>query len=107
MKSVFELLGLDETDLEWQNLALCRSGMDTNDFYENYESSGAVASVIDQVCLSCPVMAQCLEYGIDNGEYGVWGGIFLNGGKPDKNRNSHKTGTTWKEIKDKIGNSVL
>ena len=26
------------------------------------------------VCIGCPVQRECLEYALDNGEYGVWGG---------------------------------
>lgn len=31
----------------------------------------------------------------------------MTSGKPDKNRNAHKTKETWAEIRDRIGNAVL
>ena len=104
MLNIFEILGLDEEDLAWQALATC-SGWDTNDFHENYESNERVAKAIDQMCLSCPVMVQCLQNGTDNGEYGVWGGVYLDRGKPDANRNSHKTKQVWQEISERIGDA--
>lgn len=26
-------------------------------------------------CTSCPVLEQCFEHGMDNEEYGIWGGM--------------------------------
>ena len=101
MSDVLAALGIDLETLEWQDLAIC-SGMDTNDFYENYESNERVAKMIDQACLSCPVMKQCLEAGTINGEHGVWGGIYLTAGKRDKNRNSHKTEAVWEAVRERI-----
>ena len=103
---VQSVLGVDLEDLAWQDLAIC-SSMPTNDFYDNYESNERVARTIDQVCLSCPVMAQCLERGMDNNEWGVWGGIWLTSGKPDTNRNKHKTQEVWDLIRERISDSVL
>lgn len=95
------ILGIDPDELEWQDLALCAGG-DTNQHYDEYESDINVAYVTDQKCLSCPVMAQCLQSGIDNNEWGVWGGIYLTSGKQDKNRNSHKTPEVWEQIRERI-----
>lgn len=104
--SIIELLGLDEEDFSWQQLSLC-SGMDTELFYDQYESSSKVAKQVDQMCLSCPVMNECLQWGTENSETGVWGGIYLVSGKVDNNRNSHKTEDVWAEIRNRIsGNSV-
>lgn len=106
MSSVLlETLGIDVDELEWQDLALC-AGMETNKFYDEYESNERVARMIDQACLSCPVLAQCLERGTENGEYGVWGGIYLTSGKPDNNRNSHKTPDIWEAIRERISDTV-
>lgn len=102
MSDVLSLLGLDLDSLEWQELAVCE-GMDVNLFYDDYESDNNVANMIDEACLSCPVMAQCLQEGFANGEWGVWGGIYLTSGKVDKNRNTHKSKETWKRIEEKIG----
>lgn len=96
----------DLDGVKWQDWALCK-GMPTNDWYDNYESSQSAARAVDQACLSCPVLAQCLQAGVENSEWGVWGGIYLVAGKPDKNKNAHKTPEIWKEIKERIGDSVL
>ena len=103
MSDALNALGIDLEELEWQDLAIC-DGMPTNLFYDDYESSESVAKMVDQACLSCPVMAQCLQQGVDNGEWGVWGGIYLAGGTPDQNRNKHKTEDIWNEIREHIGN---
>ena len=95
-------LGIDLEELQWQDLALC-DGMPTNMFYDDYESDVQVAKVVDDACLSCPVMAQCLERGVENGEWGVWGGVYLVSGKRDKNRNAHKTEEIMQAILERIG----
>lgn len=100
------LLGLDPEELEWKDLALC-SQMDTNLFYDDYESSEQVARMVDDICLSCPVMKQCLQRGTDNGEWGVWGGIYLVSGRPDSSKNTHKTTETWQEIKERLGADAI
>ena len=101
MSELFNALGVDLDDLEWQDLSVCK-GMDTNNFYDDYESSAELAKVIDEACLSCPVMTQCLQQGMDGGETGVWGGIYLSLGKPDEARNAHKTQAVWNRIKERI-----
>lgn len=103
--SVLEALGIDPEELEWQDLALC-SGMETNKFYDEYEANERVAKMIDQACLSCPVLAQCLQFAAENGETGVWGGIYFTSGKPDKNRNLHKTPEIWEEIRKKASDTL-
>jgi len=106
MYDVLSELGLDLEDLQWQDLALCK-GIATNDFYDTYETKESVARTVDDACLSCPVMAQCLQAGVENGEWGVWGGIYLTSGKPDIAKNSHKDPKVWQAIKERIGDSVL
>lgn len=101
MSSVPSELGLDLDELEWQDLALCR-GMETNLFYDEYEAKESVAKAVDEACLSCPVFAQCLRAGVENGEWGVWGATFLVSGKADKNKNSHKTPEVWEAIRERI-----
>lgn len=88
---------LEDDTLQWYHLAVCQ-GMDTNLFYEDYESDPVLAETMDGICLSCPVRALCLRQGMEEGEYGLWGGIYLNGGKPDKQRNAHKDMDIWSEV---------
>jgi hypothetical protein len=76
--------------------------MDPELFYSKYENDEEVAKQVDQACLSCPVMKQCGLRG-PQGEHGVWGGIYWNGsGKPDNNRNSHKTPEIWEDIRERL-----
>lgn len=109
--TLISLLGIDPDDFIWQDLALCENVADADpddpitpaSFYERYESDPEVAAQVDEMCLSCPVMAACARAGQENGEYGVWGAIYWNGsGKPDKARNAHKTDETWAEIYRRI-----
>lgn len=102
MSDALRALGIDLETLEWQDLSLC-NGMDTNLFFDDYEADEQVARMIDDACLSCPVFAQCLERGMENGEWGVWGAIYLDKGKPDTNRNAHKTPEIWAAIKERLG----
>ncbi len=99
--SVFDVLGLDADDLEWQDLAIC-TGQSIWRFHEGYESSPRVARQTDQMCLSCPVRKECLQAGIENGEWGVWGGVYLTAGRVDQNKNAHKTQQVWEEIREGI-----
>src|SRR5574338_571766 len=102
MYDLTTILGVDPSDLEWHDLAMC-DGMDREDFYDNYESNINTAKLTDEVCLSCPVIKECLMAGLENGEYGVWGGFFLNAGKVDPNRNSHKTKEVMKRLRERHG----
>lgn len=94
------MLESDE-ELEWYHISVCQ-GMKTNWFYDDYESDPLFAQVMDGICLSCPVRKQCLREGVENNEYGLWGGVFLNNGKVDENRNAHKTQDIWEEIRSGI-----
>ena len=98
---VFAVLGLSDEELEWQHLALC-NGQDIWRFHEGYESNPRIAKQTDEMCLSCPVQKQCLQAGIENGEWGCWGGVYLTNGRMDDARNAHKTQDIWQEIREGI-----
>lgn len=98
---VFDVLGLDADDLEWQDLSIC-VGQDVARFYEKYEASPRTAKITDQMCLSCPVRKECLQAGIENNEWGVWGGVYLENGKMSENKNAHKTQDIWESIREGI-----
>ena len=100
MSNILNDLGVDKDDLDWWHLSICR-GMDTNLFYDKYENDPKIAKNIDEACMSCPVVAMCYKSGVDNNEYGVWGGVYLNSGSIDKARNIHKTPEVWKKLKVK------
>lgn len=99
--SLLDELGIDPEEFTWHDLALCQ-GMDPELFFTKYEADEEVAKQTDQACLSCPVFAECAAAGQD-GQHGVWGAIYWNGsGKPDKNRNAHKTPEVWNEIAERL-----
>jgi len=113
MSGMIEMLGLDEDTVSWQDLASCRGIVSVTygeggektifdpmfDAYENDSLPYAIRNAVDELCLSCPVQKICYDYGVSNGEPGVWGGVYLANGKTDKSRNDHKTKETWKRIK--------
>lgn len=99
--SLLELLGLDEATLSWHQLAFCK-GMSLNWFYEGYEDDEELAKAMDEICLSCPVMNECLMEATDNKDFGLRGAIYLNNGKPDKMRNQHKTPEVWARIQERL-----
>ena len=98
MSNILNNFQYDKNDIEWQDLAACL-GMDTSLFFEKYETDVNMAKAIDECCLACPVRKMCHESGTSNDEYGVWGGVYLTLGKPDKLKNSHKAKEVWKKLK--------
>ena len=102
-----------QDELSWSDLALCNdsnsmltldeSMKKTNLFFDNYESSVSIALNIDKLCMSCPVVRECLSAGMSGGSWGVWGGVYLIYGKPDRNKNSHKNEDTWEELEELHG----
>lgn len=46
--------------------------------------NGAVQA--KKICFTCPVKVECLEYGIDTKSYGIWGGVTLRNGIPNRKR---------------------
>jgi hypothetical protein len=99
--SVLDALGIEPDDLVWQDLAVC-DGLELSRFYEGYETSERTAKLTDQICLSCPVRKECLSAGIENSEYGVWGGIYLTAGKADEAKNAHKTNEIRQQLRQGI-----
>jgi len=100
MSNILNELNSDEDSIRWWNLAACH-GMDTNLFFDKYEVDISMAKAVDQCCLSCPVISTCYKSGIENNEYGVWGGVYLSAGSIDKMKNIHKTKDVWKQIRQK------
>jgi hypothetical protein len=110
MPNLFDKIGLDEEDVKWYHLAACK-GMTTNSkydwFYDLYETDKIVSQQVDQICLSCPVIKQCYAEGVAGKEKGVWGGIYMDLGRPDKQHNSHKSPEIWKELKKIHGKNKI
>lgn len=106
MSSIISDLGLDEDDIKWYQFAACNN-METNWFYDLYETDIHIAKQTDEVCLHCPVARACLKEGISNREFGVWGGVYLNLGRIEKTSNSHKTEAVWENLRKMHGSSIV
>lgn len=83
--------------LKWKDSAACVD-YDTNIFFEKYEEEESLRPAIDKLCKDCPVVKTCFAVGISSKEWGVWGGIYLEGGSISKEFNSHKDSDNWSEI---------
>lgn len=106
MSQILSELGIDPEDVKWYHLAACK-GMDLNWFYDTYEDNQYHAQATDEVCLNCPVIKQCYSEGVQNKERGVWGGVYLNLGRIDKQYNAHKTKEVWSRLKKLHGKNIL
>jgi len=75
-------------------------------FFEGYEKDKHLRQVTDDMCLSCPVMKQCLEFGLETKSSGVFGGVGLKRGKVDKALNAHKSEETWDMLREAIDGPI-
>ncbi len=57
----------------------CADHPDPDLFHPTDDAGLAAARAL---CADCPVRALCLELGLRRDEYGVWGGVLLENGKP-------------------------
>lgn len=65
-------MSTSESELTWQQFANCL-GVDPDLFFPE---RGASTREAKEVCRSCVVRADCLEFAITNGEkFGIWGGL--------------------------------
>lgn len=78
----------------WKDDALCL-GSDTNVFFDTYEEQAETREFVDALCRTCPVSKTCFAVGVSGKEWGVWGGIYLEGGEVSKEFNSHKNKKDW------------
>ena len=89
-------------DKEWIPYANCRN-IDREFFFDKYEEDQDLAKVVDNICLTCPVIRDCFSHATSNEEWGVWGGVYLVDGEINAARNAHKTEEIWKEILAAVG----
>jgi hypothetical protein len=80
----------------WKKEALCL-GYETDLFFDKYEEDESSRTEIDKLCSGCPVMRECFAAGVSQKEWGVWGGIYFEGGKISREFNSHKTKDDWSD----------
>lgn len=55
----------------WMESALCRQ-VGNPDWW--FPAKGGGAREARKVCAACPVQAECLQYALDHGADGIWGG---------------------------------
>jgi hypothetical protein len=79
---------------KWKDEALCLD-YDTNLFFDKYEEDELLRPAIDQLCSNCPISRSCFAVGITGKEWGVWGGVYLEGGEISREFNKHKDKTIW------------
>ncbi len=84
-------------DHEWIAKARCRS-MDYELFFDKYEEDPDLAKVVDNICITCPVIKDCFDHGTNNSEWGVWGGVYLVDGEINQSRNAHKSTEAWEKV---------
>lgn len=63
---------VEETELSWQDRALCAQ-TDPEAFFPEKGGSTREAK---RVCTGCEVRSECLEYALEHDErFGIWGGL--------------------------------
>ena len=82
------LENLLQNSINWEDLGRCK-GLPTELFFDEYKSN--VARQVDILCKNCPVRKRCRSEGQNNYLTGVWGGIYLEQGNVDLEKNFHKT----------------
>ena len=78
----------------WKDNAACL-GLENNLFFDKYEDDVAVRPIVDSICASCPVRKTCFAVGVSSKEWGVWGGVYVEGGEISREFNNHKTKSHW------------
>lgn len=81
---------------KWKDKSACLD-YDTNLFFDKYEEDQLLRPAIDKLCSSCEVRKECFAVGVSQKEWGVWGGIYLEGGQISKEFSDHRTKQSWSE----------
>lgn len=69
------LLTYNRNEMRWRSQAKC-AGYNTDEFFP---AVGSNARFIHEFCETCPVVAECLDYALENQlDYGIWGGTSVN-----------------------------
>jgi hypothetical protein len=64
-------------------------------FFDHYEEKPESREFVDSLCRTCPVAKTCFAVGVSGKEWGVWGGIYLEGGELSREFNNHKSKQEW------------
>jgi hypothetical protein len=81
----------------WKDDASCL-GLDNNLFFDTYEEDLDVRPIIDSLCSRCPAAKKCFAVGVSSKEWGIWGGVYLEGGEISREFNKHKSKEQWGEV---------
>ena len=73
-------------------------GLNTNFYFEEYEDNVELRNGIDKICMNCPVRKVCFANGVSGKEWGLWGGVYLEGGEISREFNKHKSKQDWSNI---------
>jgi hypothetical protein len=79
---------------DWKYKGKCLD-YDVNLFFDKYEEDEQLRPAIDKLCASCPVARQCFAVGVSQKEWGVWGGVYLEGGSISRQFAKHRTKAQW------------
>lgn len=79
---------------KWKANAACKN-YDVNLFFDKYEENENLRPAIDKLCDECPISRHCFAIGISQKEWGVWGGIYLEGGKVSREFGKHRSKAQW------------
>jgi len=85
----------------WKDDALCL-GLDTNIFFEKYEDNSDSRTIVDSLCIACPVARECFAVGVSSKEWGVWGGVYIESGEISREFNKHKSKEDWSDTWKKL-----
>ena len=76
---------LDIDKAEYATRGSCL-GHPHNLWFPELGDPGSGSKQAKRICSTCLVKVECLEYGIDTKSYGIWGGITLRNGIPNRKR---------------------
>lgn len=63
-------------NVDWYDQAACK-GVDLDVFFPS-DDTGRDYEQARSYCNRCPVRMQCIEYALDTGSEGIWGGVNIN-----------------------------
>lgn len=73
---LIEDFSLDPDNFIWQDMAICDQ-IPTKAFFDDAESHSGIESAVKAICAVCPVKNHCLDFGVSNKSYGIYGGKTL------------------------------
>lgn len=62
-------------DVDW-DLAAC-AGLEGRLWFPDQSMGGAVPEIVKRICRGCDIQPDCLQYAVDNDEFGYWGGQYF------------------------------